>query len=162
MTYPLESSSQTNTKHYISWDDFHKDALALAQKLPPLPWKGMVAITRGGLIPAGIISRALNITLIETVCLSSYDDVTDTQTDLTVLKNLPLQSGENWLVIDDLIDTGATVQIVRKMLPGAHFASLYGKEHGKHLIDTFVREINAWIVFPWEMTPDELQNLGRP
>ncbi len=162
MTHPLESSPQKNAKYYISWDDFHKDALTLSQKLPPLPWKGLVAITRGGLIPAGIISRALNITLIETVCLSSYDDVTDTQTDLTVLKNLPLQSGENWLVIDDLIDTGATVQIVRKMLPGAHFASLYGKEHGKHLIDTFVREINAWIVFPWEMTPDELKNLGRP
>ncbi|MBS0186259.1 MAG: xanthine phosphoribosyltransferase [Proteobacteria bacterium] len=159
MTHSPNTLPHSSEKYYITWEAFHKDALALAHKLPPLPWKGLVAITRGGLIPAGILARELNITLIETVCLSSYDDVTDQQTSLTVLKNLPLQSGKNWLVVDDLIDTGATVEIVRKMLPGAHFASLYGKHHGKHLIDTFVREINAWIVFPWEMTPEELETI---
>lgn len=160
MIKALKPLSQTDEKYYISWHDFHKDALVLAQKLPPLPWKGLIAVTRGGLIPAGIISHALNITFIETVCLSSYNDITNQQTDLTILKNLPIQNGKNWLVIDDLIDTGATVEIIRKMLPGAHFASLYGKQHGKHLIDTFVREINAWIVFPWEISPERLDDLG--
>lgn len=153
-------SLQPDGKYYISWMDLHKDVVTLAKKLPSHPWEGLVAITRGGLAPAAIIARILNITLIETVCLSSYDDKTDQQTDLTILKDISERSGKNWLIIDDLIDTGATIHKIREMLPEAHCAAIYGKAHGKHLIDTFGREINAWIVFPWEISPEELEKRG--
>lgn len=155
------SSAHEDRKFYISWHEFHRDARALAWNLPKKSWKGIVAIARGGLIPATIVARELDILLIETVCLSSYDDKTDQQKKLSIIKNLPPQSGKDWLVIDDLIDTGTTIQAVRAVLPDAHYASVYAKSHGKAYIDTFVTEINAWIVFPWEMDLETLRNLGR-
>ena len=148
-------------KHFISWHDFQEDTLTLAHKLPQKSWEGIIAITRGGLIPAALIAHHLSITLIETLCLSSYDDTTHKQSQLRILKDISPCARQNWLVIDDLIDTGKTINMVRKMVPGAYCAAVYGKSHGLHLIDAFAKEINAWIVFPWEMDLDNLKQLGR-
>ncbi len=62
----------------VSWDQFHRDARALAWRLAGLnrEFKAIVCITRGGLVPAAIISRELNIRVIETVCVASYHDYT--------------------------------------------------------------------------------------
>ena len=61
--------------------------------------------------------------------------------------------GEGVLIIDDLVDTGKTAQIVRAMLPKAHFATVYAKPMGRPLVDTFVTEVSqdTWIYFPWDM-----------
>ena len=70
----------------VSWDQFHRDARALAWRLAALEknWKAMVVITRGGLVPAAIICRELGIRMIETVCIASYHDYTE-QGELKVL-----------------------------------------------------------------------------
>jgi xanthine phosphoribosyltransferase len=62
--------------------------------------------------------------------------------------------GTGWLVIDDLVDTGATMRIVREILPKAHVGVLYAKPVGRPLADSFVAEFpqESWIDFPWEMT----------
>ena len=53
----------------------HRNAKALAWRLiADGPWKGIIAVTRGGLVPAAIVARELEIRLIDTVCLASYDD----------------------------------------------------------------------------------------
>jgi xanthine phosphoribosyltransferase len=142
----------------VSWDQFHRDARALAWRLAGLnrPFKGIVCITRGGLVPAAIISRELNIRLIETVCIASYHDYVN-QGDMNVLKGIaaPLleKGGEGILVVDDLTDTGKTAAEVRAMLPNAHFAAVYAKPKGVPMIDTFVTEVSqdTWIYFPWDM-----------
>ena len=61
--------------------------------------------------------------------------------------------GAGWLIVDDLVDTGRTAQVVRKMLPEAHFATIYAKPAGRPLIDTFVTEVSqdTWILFPWDV-----------
>jgi xanthine phosphoribosyltransferase len=61
--------------------------------------------------------------------------------------------GSNILVIDDLVDTGATARIVRDMLPKAHFATVYAKPLGRPMVDTFITEVSqdTWIYFPWDM-----------
>ena len=116
----------------------------------------MVCITRGGLVPAAIISRELNIRMIETVCIASYHDY-DTQGQMRVLKGISAEiardGGEGVLVIDDLTDTGKTAAEVRAMLPKAHFAAVYAKPKGRPLVDTFVTEVSqdTWIYFPWDM-----------
>ena len=73
----------------VSWDQFHRDARALAWRLAGANggWKAIVCITRGGLVPAAVISRELGIRLIETVCVASYHDYTE-QGDLRVLKEI--------------------------------------------------------------------------
>ena len=57
----------------VSWDQFHRDARALAWRLSGAgPFEAIVCITRGGLVPAAIVARELGIKLIETVSVSSY------------------------------------------------------------------------------------------
>lgn len=141
-------------KYYqVSWADFYRDAKALAWRLNgKKKWKGMVAITRGGLVPAAIISRELDLKWIDTVCIASYDK-SDAQKEAEVFKAISeAEESENIIVIDDLVDTGKTLEIVRKMLPQAHYAAIYAKPAGQPMIDTFVTEVSqdTWIVFPWE------------
>ena len=142
----------------VSWDQFHRDCRALAWRLSAAgPFDALVAITRGGLVPAAIVARELGIRTIETVCIASYHDYAR-QGGLEVLKGVSeavLKLGEDAkvLVIDDLVDTGKTAREVRDMLPRAHFATIYAKPLGRPLVDTFVTEVSqdTWIYFPWDM-----------
>ena len=69
-----EDHQRYNKTFPISWEQLHRDAKALAWRLLDMKtWKGIVAITRGGLVPASIIARELEIRLVDTVCISSYD-----------------------------------------------------------------------------------------
>jgi xanthine phosphoribosyltransferase len=141
----------------VSWDQFHRDARALAWRLSGQgPFKAIVCITRGGLVPAAIVTREIGIRLIETVCIASYHDYQNQgqlQVIKTVAPDLLAAGGEGLLVIDDLVDTGKTAKVVRDMLPKAHLATVYAKPQGRPLVDTFVTEVSqdTWIYFPWDM-----------
>jgi xanthine phosphoribosyltransferase len=139
----------------VSWDQFHRDARALAWRLAEAgPFTAIVAITRGGLVPAAIVARELDLRLIETVCVASYDF--NRQGDLRVLKSvaasIALDGGKGVLIVDDLVDTGKTAKVVRELLPAAHFAAVYAKPLGRPMVDTFITEVSqdTWIYFPWD------------
>ena len=142
----------------VSWDQFHRDARALAWRLAGMgrEFKAIVCITRGGLVPAAIISRELNIRLIDTVCIASYHDYVN-QGEMNLLKgiseSLLEDGGDGVLVVDDLTDTGKTAREVREMMPKAHFACVYAKPKGVPTIDTFITEVSqdTWIYFPWDL-----------
>ncbi|MEM1038390.1 MAG: xanthine phosphoribosyltransferase [Pseudomonadota bacterium] len=150
----------------VSWDQFHRDCKALAWRLSGPgnasgedkdTWTAIVAITRGGLVPAAIIARELGIRTIETVCIASYHEYKD-QGELHIIKGIDetmasKDGGKGVLVIDDLTDTGATAKKVREMLPNAHIATVYAKPSGRPMADTFVTEVSqdTWIYFPWDM-----------
>jgi xanthine phosphoribosyltransferase len=142
----------------VSWEELHRNAKALAWRLHELgPWKGLIAVTRGGLVPAAIVARELEIRVIETVSVIGYhyDDSKPAQQESAQVVKQPANvgDGEGWLVVDDLVDTGRTAEVLRRMLPKAHFASVYAKPMGKPLIDTFVTEVSqdTWIYFPWDI-----------
>jgi xanthine phosphoribosyltransferase len=151
-------------RHYypVSWEQLHRDAKALAWRLAERgPYERIVAITRGGLVPAHIIARELDVRVIDTVCISSYDH--ETQRAAEVLKSVAGDAdGTGWLIVDDLVDTGATGRIVREMLPKAHFATIYAKPAGRPLVDTFVTEVSqdTWILFPWDTEPQYAQPIA--
>ena len=141
-----------------SWSELHRDSRELAWRLlgkGPLEggkWQGIIAITRGGMIPAAIIARELNIRLIDTLCISCYDD--QDMGVLKVIKDTMLDTdGKGYLVIDDLVDTGKTLSEVRNKLPAAHIATLYVKPAGEKLVDTSVYEFSqeTWVRFPWDL-----------
>jgi xanthine phosphoribosyltransferase len=141
----------------VSWEELHRNAKALAWRLTgQTPWKGIVAVTRGGLVPAAVVARELELRLIDTLCIASYDE--QKQGKLNVLKRVE-GDGEGWLIIDDLVDTGKTAKAVREMLPRAHFATIYAKPAGRPLVDTFVTEVSqdTWILFPWDIEPQFIQ-----
>ena len=139
----------------VSWDQFHRDARALAWRLNGAgPFDAIVTVTRGGLVPAAIVARELDLHLIETICITSYDHMQ--QGKLKVLKgvaaDLMQRGGKGVLIVDDLVDTGKTARVVRDLLPEAHFATVYAKPMGRPLVDTFITEVSqdTWIHFPWD------------
>jgi xanthine phosphoribosyltransferase len=146
----MNSENRYQKTYPISWEQLHRDSKTLAWRLVEMhPWTGIVAITRGGLVPASIIARELEIRLVDTVCVSSYDY--QQQGEASVLKS-PTIDSSGLLLIDDLVDTGQTARIVKDLLPEAHFATVYAKPAGRPLVDTFITEVSqdTWILFPWD------------
>ena len=147
----MPETQERYTKTFpISWEQLHRDSKALAWRLVDMQaWKGIVTITRGGMVPASIIARELEIRLVDTVCISSYEGRDKGAS--TILKPVEIDS-KDWLLVDDLVDTGQTARIVRDMLPRAHFATVYAKQEGRPLVDTFITEVSqdTWILFPWD------------
>ena len=151
--------SNPNQKSFpVTWDQFHRDSRALAWRLASIgPFDAVVAIARGGLVPAAIVARELNIRTVETVAVKSYDH--QNKGEIKVLKPMAqaildvAKRGGKVLIVDDLVDTGATARIVRDMLPGAHFATVYAKPKGREMVDTFITEVSqdTWIFFPWDL-----------
>ncbi len=141
----------------INWLEVHRDTKLLVRKLIDVgPFKGIIAVTRGGLVPAGIVAREMGIRNIDTVCAISYDK-NNMQADAVTFLKLPEQAmqdqGKQWLVVDDLVDSGNTAKHVRKLMPYVHIATVYGKPNGISACDTFVREFtqDTWIHFPWDL-----------
>ena len=138
----------------VSWDQFHRDCRALAWRLSGQgPFSAIVSITRGGLVPAAIVARELNLRLIDTVCCSTYDRMAR-GAKVEILKGTSAEQdkGEGWLIVDDLVDTGVTARAVRALLPEAHFATVYAKPAGRPSVDSYITEVSqdTWILFPWD------------
>jgi xanthine phosphoribosyltransferase len=155
------SSNNTPTRDKmfpVSWDQFHRDARALAWRLNGAgPFEAIVAITRGGLVAAAIVARELGVRVIDTVGVASYNH--QSQGEVRILKHVSADvlmqggpDGAGILIVDDLVDTGKTARVVRDMMPKAHFATVYAKPMGRPLVDSFITEVSqdTWIFFPWD------------
>ncbi|MDH3264152.1 MAG: xanthine phosphoribosyltransferase [Paracoccaceae bacterium] len=144
---------------HVSWDQIHRDSRALAWRLDGQgpdngAWRAVVAITRGGMAPAMIVARELDIRVVDTISVKSYNH--QEQSDANVIKAPQAKimgDGTGILVVDDLVDTGKTLELVRRLYPKAHFATVYAKPKGKPLVDTYITEVSqdTWIFFPWDM-----------
>ena len=150
---------------HVSWDQLHRDARALAWRLDGRgpdagAWKAIVGITRGGMVPAAIVARELNIRVIDTISVKGYDH--QTQSEPVVIKAPQadlMGDGAGILIIDDLVDSGKTLELVRALYPAAHFATVYAKPKGREQVDTFITEVSqdTWIFFPWDMALQYVQ-----
>jgi len=143
---------------HVSWDQLHRDARALAWRLqdetPRGGWRAVVAITRGGMAPAMIVARELDIRTVDTISVKSYDH--QTQNPPAIIKSPDMGlvgDGEGILIVDDLVDTGKTLKVVRACMPRARVATIYAKPEGRDMVDTFITEVSqdTWIFFPWDM-----------
>lgn len=147
----------------ITWDHLHRDARSLAETLmADGPYRGVVAISRGGLIPAAIVARELGLRLVESVCIAAYDE--EQRGPPTLLKPPSAAGdGEGFLIIDDLVDTGITGRLVRDLLPRARFACLYAKPEGQPIADRWVTGVaqDTWILFPWDTAPQYVPPITR-
>ncbi|PKQ11896.1 MAG: xanthine phosphoribosyltransferase [Alphaproteobacteria bacterium HGW-Alphaproteobacteria-1] len=143
---------------HVSWDQIHRDARALAWRLqgeaPEGGWRAVVAITRGGMAPAMIVARELDIRTVDTISVKSYNH--QEQTEPRIIKSPDMDivgDGTGVLIVDDLVDTGRTLEVVRARMPRAHVATVYAKPMGRAQVDTFITEVSqdTWIFFPWDM-----------
>ncbi|MBY6047736.1 xanthine phosphoribosyltransferase [Vannielia litorea] len=149
---------------HVSWDQIHRDSRALAWRLDGKgpddgAWKAVVAITRGGMAPAMIVARELDIRTVDTISVKSYHSgggKADQRSEAQVLKSPDAEmmgDGTGILVVDDLVDTGKTLELVRELYPNAHFATVYAKPQGEPMVNTFITGVSqdTWIFFPWDM-----------
>lgn len=140
--------------HIVTWAEVHRDTKILVRRLMGLgPWKGIVGISRGGLVPASILAREMEIRFVDTICIATYDE--KSMGDLNIIKT-PEQAcaddGEGWLLVDDLVDTGTTLKAAKALLPKCYVATVYAKPEGIPYVDTFVEQVgqDVWIFFPWD------------
>jgi xanthine phosphoribosyltransferase len=144
---------------HIAWDQIHRDSRALAWRLDGRgpdngAWKAVVAITRGGMAPAMIVARELDIRIVDTISVKSYDHQSQSEAKLIKAPDAKLiGDGTGVLIVDDLVDSGKTLELVRQLYPKAHFATVYAKPKGRDMVDTFITEVSqdTWIFFPWDM-----------
>ena len=159
MTHSIE-----NQKFLVSWDQLHRDCRSLTKQIIALDrkWDGIIAITRGGMIPAAIIARELGIRLVDSISVRTYSH--QQISEPVILNDVSAtQDGENFLLIDDLVDTGKTAKFERERLPKAFFATVYAKPEGKPLVDAFITEVSqdTWIYFPWDLALDYVKPLSK-
>ncbi len=156
----MTSADRYKKMYPISWEQLQHDCRVLSQRLMEKGrWQGIIAITRGGLVPAAIIARELEIRHIDTICLSTYD--WQNQGSTNILKTVP-HSGDGFILIDDLVDTGKTAKIAKDLVPKAYFATVYAKPSGRPQVDTFITEVSqdTWILFPWDSAPQFVKPLS--
>ncbi|EGS0283284.1 xanthine phosphoribosyltransferase [Salmonella enterica subsp. enterica serovar Enteritidis] len=138
-------------KYVVTWDMLQIHARKLASRLMPSEqWKGIIAVSRGGLVPGALLARELGIRHVDTVCISSYDH--DNQRELKVLKRAEGDGGAAG--IDQIVDDDKAFAVaIREMYPKAHFVTIFAKPAGRPLVDDYVIDIpqNTWIEQPWDM-----------
>ncbi len=150
---------------HVSWDQIHRDSRALAWRLDGKGpedggWRAVVGITRGGLVPAAIVARELDIRRVDTISVRSYNHQTQNAPQVIKAPQADLMGdGTGILVVDDLVDTGKTLEVVRALYPRAHFATVYAKPSGRPMVETFITEVSqdTWIFFPWDMALQYVQ-----
>ena len=150
---------------HVSWDQIHRDARALAWRLDGKgpeegAWRAVVGITRGGLVPAMIVARELDIRVVDTISVKSYSHQSQKEAVVTKSPQADLMGdGTGILIVDDLVDTGKTLELVRHLYPKAHFATVYAKPSGKPMVDSYITEVSqdTWIFFPWDMALQYVQ-----
>lgn len=142
-----------DTKIYINWNDFHKDVKTLVDKIKASQnvFTKIVAVSRGGLIPAGIIAYELDIRSCDLINMSSYDGDNQRNDSEIELDSHLSELGSDSLIIDDLADSGRTFRMLREKFPLAKFACVYTKPKGSDSADySAVPLPDNWVVFPWD------------
>jgi xanthine phosphoribosyltransferase len=148
----------------VSWDDFHRHTIQLAHMIQAKGmWKAVAGISRGGLTPASIVARELDIRMVSTIGIASYHDY-KTQGELKMLTSIAPEvlemcpKGEGLVIVDDLLDTGNTFRKINLLLPKAHRAAVFAKRPALDVDTHFITIPNeTWIYLPWDTQPGSLQ-----
>ena len=106
------------------------------------------------------MARELDIRTVDTISIKSYNH--QNQGAAQVIKSPQAElmgDGSGILIVDDLVDSGKTLEVVRKLYPRAHFATVYAKPSGKPQVDSYITEVSqdTWIFFPWDMALQYVQ-----
>lgn len=144
----------------ITWAgvDFHCRRLLSNLKYSGIRFDCILAIARGGLVPAAILAQAFKIHDIVTISVNCYDDETNKRLAVPVYKEnlfspqFKKLDRQQTLVVDDIADSGITMSVIRHALPQAFRTALVVKRPGIEFVHTFSYQVDpsVWVKFPWE------------
>jgi len=154
------SSNAGNTvrKEFLSWDEIEALVDQLITKLPR-DYDAILAITRGGMVPACLVSEKLDIRNVMVAAVMFYTGIGETRETPIFLQFPadPLLAGKRILIVDDVWDSGATAVSVRKRVLDAEGYPEVAVIHYKPTKsrfpiapDYYVVSTDAWIVYPWD------------
>jgi xanthine phosphoribosyltransferase len=148
----MDISNLTRETLVLTWAETEQYVKLLCQELKPEDYeKGVIAVTRGGLVPTAMLSHLISIPIIETICLKSYEN--REQSKFEVLRwPMEYTSSKGWLVLDDIADTGQSFEHIRQLLPEATYVSVVTKPKAESVVDqqALIVSQDTWVVFPWE------------
>ena len=161
MAYHADAAD-VDGKEILTWEGFGAATRELAQEIADSGFVPdiIIGVARGGLVPAGALSYALGVKLLDAVNVEFYTDVHETLADpilLAPLLDTDSIRGRRILVVDDVADSGRTLALVLKLLRGfgaeVRSAVLYTKPRTVVQPDFSWRTTDKWIVFPWSAKP---------
>lgn len=146
-------------KRVYTWAEVEDMAAAIAAGAKGHGFNSIIAVSRGGLIPAYFVASRLGIKKIHTICLSAYEGIHKGELKLESPMMPVIEKGDKVLVIDDICDTGETLAYIKA-------AYLYCVIYTATLINKNVIEppnfyaevlpLATWAVFPWEAYEESL------
>lgn len=152
---------------YISWKELHLALVKIVESIRRDNYKPdiIIGILKGGLIPARIIADLLSIDNIGIIGVKFYKGIAkrEKKPELTIPPT-PSVSGYKALVVDDVTETGRTLQLVldelyRYGVKEAKTLTLYVKKWSPIIPDYYYKITDKWIVFPWELVETSLNNI---
>ena len=161
MAYHADSSD-LDDKEILTWDLFGQSARELAQTIADSDYDPeiVIAVARGGLLPAGALAYALGLKLSDAINVEFYTDVHETLPDpilLAPMLDIDAIKGKKLLVVDDVADSGRTLALVLELLrkhgAEAQSAVIYSKSASIIDPDFVWKRTDQWIVFPWSAEP---------
>lgn len=150
-----EKSATYIEEKFVTWDEVQEHCRGIASDILAMEKKfdKILVITRGGMFPAGILARELEIRRIENICVDTYDlkDSKKIKTPV-LLKPAAEEFLSDVLIVDDLADTGATLNMIREMTTDSLVVTIFAKPAGERLVDVFREKVaqNVWVRFPWD------------
>ncbi|MCI2414762.1 MAG: phosphoribosyltransferase [Candidatus Aramenus sp.] len=158
-------------EYYVpTWDEIEDDILNIAEKLamdrfyPDV----IVAILTGGVIPAKLFSDVLGVKNIKYIDIKFYRSVGKTESK-PVIKAVYVNEldNKNVLVVDDVSDTGETLEAVSNVITmfnpaKVRTATIYVKPWSRKRPDYYSKEIDKWIIFPWDKWEVVRENREAP
>uniref|UniRef100_A0A7C4FDY9 Phosphoribosyltransferase n=1 Tax=Thermofilum pendens TaxID=2269 RepID=A0A7C4FDY9_THEPE len=148
-----------NTKlRVLSWKEFYEKALALALTIRDKGYKPdiIVAVARGGWVLGRILSDALSVRETASITIQYYRGLNDRDEVPRVSQTATgTLCGKRVLLVDDVADTGATLDLALRELRnanagGVRTATLFVKEWTRNLPDYYLEVVKEWVVFPYE------------
>ncbi len=151
----------------LTWEDITSHVAILADKIRQSGWRPdvLVAIARGGLVPAMLLSDFLDVKDILTIQLEHWPAPGKVEEEVRLRYGLPDVdlSGKKVLIVDDVADTGDTLKFALEYLKSKYTnidvktAALHVKKNKTKFIPDFWSvevDPSLWIVYPWNYVED--------
>ncbi len=146
-----------------SWDEIEEMTKKLTEKIKKSRFKfdWIVGISRGGLVPARLLSDYFDCPRVAIMRVEFYESVGKTKDFPRITQPLQVSVKEkNVLLVDDVADTGRSLvvakdHIKRKGAKEIMIATLHYKPISIFKPDFYIEETSAWIIYPWERKETE-------